>query len=340
MAWACEDWIELAIEQGLELVDELIIAIGAFHPYFKKIEDRTYMKAKKYFNNKKIKIVETLCNPKNNADQNRAATANYILKESGLIEVGDVVWTLDADEFYSKEAIREIGEYIKNNDFEEIYVKDRMFCINFNYYIDFEHARLLKIKDYHTHFKPPQRIYPRPKEKVVILEKNPMFHYSMLMGEQMKGIQWMLEGISQAVIWYKKIYNNYDPENETLWLKKNQELTGNYRFWRDDHKGIEEKNGHGFFRYDGKHPEIIERSPLRNISDFREYMKNKPNYPAYLAAMRQLINEKKRFDYKILLLKISESELWQRLFLRFKERLIRIRLMKKIFGKLQKYMEN
>lgn len=54
----------------------------------------------------------------------------------------------------------------------------------------------------------------------------------LLMGEQMKGIQWMLEGCPEAFLWYRRIYENYDPENEELWKKRNQQLTGHYGFWR------------------------------------------------------------------------------------------------------------
>ena len=135
MAWACEDWIEYAIEQALNLVDVLILVIGAFHPYFKKIEDKTYEKAKKYLNDKEIKFYHTIVDPQKNADQNRAATANYIFQDNDYFEIGDIIWILDVDEFYSKEAIEEIMNFIKNEDFDIITVNDRMFCINFDYYI-------------------------------------------------------------------------------------------------------------------------------------------------------------------------------------------------------------
>ena len=94
MAWACEDWIELAIKQALNLVDELILIIGAFHPYFLRIGDKTLEKAKKYLNNNKIRLFDTMIDPKNNADQNRAATANQILQVYDHFEDGDILWIL------------------------------------------------------------------------------------------------------------------------------------------------------------------------------------------------------------------------------------------------------
>jgi len=338
-AWACEDWIEYSIKQALGLVDELIIAIGAFHKHFKKIEDNTYEIAKKYLKNKKIKVIQTVCEKKNTPDLNKCATLNKMLQVSENIEVGNVIWILDADEFYSKEAIEEIKNFIKNYDFEEIYVTDRMFCINFNYYILHEHSRILKIRSNQCFFVHLQVLMPRAQKKTVLLKNNPMFHYSMLMGEQMKGIQWMLENVPFAVLWHRKIYNKYDPENEDFWLKKNQELTGNYRFWRDAFKGIKEKNDHGLFKYNGKHPEIIENSPLREISDFRKFMKNKPNYDTYLKTMKTIITEKKKFDFKKLITQIRNKKIWKKYIVEKRQLLIEFNIFKLFNEKITKFIK-
>ena len=111
-AWACEDWIELAIEQALDIVDELIISIGVFDENFKKIEDNTFNRAKKYFNNDKLKLVDTICNSKDIRRNNRCATLNNMLRASDNIEIGNLIWILEDDEFYSRESIEEIRNYI------------------------------------------------------------------------------------------------------------------------------------------------------------------------------------------------------------------------------------
>ncbi len=129
-AWACEDWIDLAITQALDLVDELIISIGYYHKFFKAIEDKTINKVKKHLNNEKIKIVETYCDKNNSKVENRRRTLNLMLEASDNIEVGNIIWLFDADEFYSKEAIEEIMNFIKKENFDVIIVKDYMFCIN------------------------------------------------------------------------------------------------------------------------------------------------------------------------------------------------------------------
>ena len=64
VAWAAEDWIEYCIKQITEIVDELLILIIPFNKYFKKLEDKTLEKAKKYVDNKKIKLFQHELNQK------------------------------------------------------------------------------------------------------------------------------------------------------------------------------------------------------------------------------------------------------------------------------------
>ncbi len=336
MAWAAEDWIEYAIKQALSLVDELLISIGPFHSFYKLLEDDTYKRAKKYLTNPKVKFVEMSCNPKLIPDQNRSVTANRMLKVSDYIKPGNVIWTFDQDEYYSKESIEEILNYIENDNFDLLYIVDRMFCINFNYYILYKHARLDKIRTKDCFFTPIQNLHPLAKKKVTILDKNPMFHYSFLMGEQIKVIQWLLENIPKSALWYKRIYNHYDPMNEEYWMRKNQELTGRYGFLRKSYKGIKENNGHGLFRYKGKHPDIIENSFLRKIPDFRIYTRQKPNYKAYLKLVNEVIATKKKFNFKNFLMEIGESRTWKSHFLKYKEKLSEVKIFKNLFDIIPK----
>ncbi|MFX0073331.1 MAG: hypothetical protein ACFFAO_19815 [Candidatus Hermodarchaeota archaeon] len=296
-AWACEDWIEYSIQQALELVDELLISIGPHDKYLKRIKDSTNEKAQKYLNNNKIKFFETICDKNYAADENKCATLNKMIQESNNIAIGNVLWILDSDEFYFEESINEIKTYIEKNDFDQIDLKSNFFCFNLKYYIKTSHIRLFKIKSNNFYFSETQTPNPRPKKTITLLNKYPMFHYSLLTGEQLKGIYWMsYEGYFSQFLWYLKIFNHYDPNNEEYWMKKNQDLTGNYGFWFND-ENITEHNGHGLFVYDGKHPDLIENSHLKAISDFREYMKNKPNYKMYLDVIKEVIAEKKKFNF-------------------------------------------
>ena len=297
-AWASEDWIEYSIQQALDLVDELIISIGAHNKYFKMIEDKTDEKAKKYLTNKKIKVVQAVSGPSNDPDKNKCATLNRMLHVSENIEIGNLIWILDVDEFYSKNAIDEINLFIKtNNDFDEIQFFSYYFCINLEYYITSHLNRIFKIKQNDIYFTPTQILNPKCVKTVTLLENNPMFHYSLLTGEQLRAIYWLSTDKFERLIWYMKIYKKYDPLKGEYWIKKNQELNGIYGFWFHD-IDIIENNGHGLFRYYGKHPELIENSPLKQISDFRTYMRKKPNYKKYLLAMKELIVGKKKKSFK------------------------------------------
>lgn len=329
-AWACEDWIELSIRQALALVDELIIAIGAYDKYFRRIEDQTYDNAKKYLNHEKIKIVSTVNIPNVTRKQNRAETFNQMLKASENIRKDNLLWIFDADEFYSKDSIKEIMDFIKsNNDFDEIKVIDRFFCINFNYYILFCHGRIYRIMSDNPHFTPTQKINPKPKKMVTLLHENPMFHYSMLTGEQLKGILWLSDNFFHKFRWYRKIYKYYDPNNEVHWLKKNQELSGYYGFWISEGEIIE-KEGKGLFRYNGKHPDLIENSRLKHISDFRTYMNSKPNYIIYLKVIQQLIKEKRKTSSEKIKEYIINSNFWKLYINKINELLKKKKIIKKI----------
>ncbi len=304
-AWACEDWIEYSIDQALQLVDELIISIGAFSPYFKGIEDRTFEKAQKYLKNEKVKFIPAICDPKKNVDGNKCSTLNKMLEVSQNIEKNNVIWILDSDEFYSKESLEEIYNFLNSNeDFDVIYLRNRYFCINFNYYFEASNIRLFKIKTKNCYFTPTQHFHPIGKKEVELLETNPMFHYSFLTGEPLKMIYWLSSEFYDKITWYFKIYKKFDKLHEDFWMKKNEEITGKYRFFLNDDSCIE-KNGHGLFTFQGVHPEIIENSPLKKISDFRVYMKKKPNYKNYLIIMKELIVKKKKFNIKKKLVQIN-----------------------------------
>jgi hypothetical protein len=300
-AWACEDWIEYSIEHALDIVDELIINIGPYNKYFKKIGDKTLKIAEKYNQVDKVKFVPTIFVTNDlvlSYSLNRCATLNKMLQVSENIEKGNVLWLLDADEFYPKEAINEIYNFInQNEDFDVIDLRSLYFCINFEHYFESDVRRLFNIKSKKIHFTPTQYINPKPVISFNLLKNNPMFHYSLLTGEQLRGIFWLGEDHYDLLLWYYRIYYKYNVNDEEYWMRKNEELTGNYGFWFSKEPHFTEKNGHGLFKFEGKHPEIIENSFLRKISDFRIYMREKPNYETYLKVMKEIIAEYKKFSF-------------------------------------------
>ena len=322
-----EDWIEMSIRQGVEMVDELIVAIGPFNDFFLKLADKTEEIAEKFKGHEKIKFVNTVNHPLNSRKENRCATLNKMMLAADL-EIGDVIWILDADEYFTQTAIKTIRDFIsdENNIFDLITLQERYFAINMRYYVTAHHKRLYKIKKLPVYFTPTQFFHPKPKIRVHLLDDDPMFHYSLLTGEQIKGTRWMSDDLNLMFTWYRCIQNKYDPDDEENWKKTNLKITGNYGFYhKEAHFG--EKEGGGLFRYNGPHPPIIENSPLIKIEDFREYMKTKPNYITYLRAIKRLVNKKKTLIYQ-----------FQR---HFKQLLIRTFLMKNFHLRrlLKKYIK-
>ena len=301
-AWACEDWIEYSIKQALEIVDELIISIGPYNKFFKKIADKTLNIALKYKDNNKIKFVPTVYITKElrrTYSRNRCATLNQMLKKSDNNKEGNVIWLLDADEFFSQKAIKIIENFLTYQDFDSISLKTRFFCIDLNHYIELYHKRIFKIKDSKMYFTPTQKINPKSQIKIRLLDNEPMFHYSLLTGEQIRCIFWFGEDAYDRLIWYYKIYKKYDISDEIYWFKKNEVITRNFGFWFHTH--VKEKDGRGLFEYNGKHPIIIENSHLKNISDFRIYYKEKPNFKDYLKVMKDILRKKRKIKYQELL---------------------------------------
>ncbi len=295
VAWAAEDWVDYSIRQSLEFVDELIISIGPFHTHLRNIEDNTFEIAKNYFNNKKTKFISSICLPENTINQNRCITLNKMIEISDFIEEGNLIWLLDTDEFYSKEAINEIKSFIKKVcDFDEIQLITRMFCMNFNYYVKTFPTKIFKITNQKPRFISPIKLSYKSRKNYVLLRNNPIFNYSLLTGEQTIGIKWILEKNYKRFLWLRKIYNKYDPENETYWMEKNEELSGKKRFFYPT-LSVVENFGYGLMTYEGKHPEIIENSSIKKILDFRDFTKRKNNYQSYLKTVKTIILEKKKF---------------------------------------------
>ncbi|MFX1311004.1 MAG: hypothetical protein ACFFHD_00110 [Promethearchaeota archaeon] len=291
VAWSVEDWIEYSIQQALNLVDELIISVGPFHKHLQNTEDQTLAIVKKYIENEKIKFLRSICLSNNTIDQNRCMTLNQMLKFSNLIQEGNLIWLLDAFDFYSSEAIVEIKKFIKEcYDFDEIQLITYNFCINFNYYVKSFPIKIFKIKDQKPKFISPMMLSYKTLKTYVLLRNNPMFNYSLLTGEQIKGISWILEGKYKHFLWIRKIFNKYDPNNEEFWMEKNKELFGKKRFFYPT-LDIVENFGYGLMIYKGKHPDIIENSEIKKILDFREYIKQKQNYQRYLKTVKTIIIE-------------------------------------------------
>jgi len=267
-AWASQDLIELAIKQGLQQCDELHVCISAHSDNLLKFEDNTYSIAKKY--ESEIKLLEYNCGDFHATT--KANILNLCLLESEYFKKGNWIWIRDVDEFFSNNAHMYVRNIIDLDVCDMINFEAKYFFINLQHYLISNHNRLFKIKDKSNRFRPTQQWMYASKIWQVPLKVG-MFHYGTMSDPNMKLEFWKTEypnnKQSRKIAWIDKIYRNYDLNNEEYWLEENRKLTGNYGPWIcSEFKN--DKNGK-LFKYDGKHPEVIEKSNLIKIDDFRKY---------------------------------------------------------------------
>ena len=140
------------------------------------------------------------------------------------------------------------------------------------HYLKSEHNRFFKINSLQDRFYPMQQW--SGTTKVGYLYGDILFHYCMLVNSNMKIEQWKPEGVKSTnyqdkIDWITKIYRNYDLNDEDCWTKENEKLFG-IKSPLLSIAATPDKNGK-LFKYDGKHPEVIEESGLTKIKDFRKY---------------------------------------------------------------------
>ena len=70
--------------------------------------------------------------------------------------------------------------------------------------------------------------------------------------------------------WLNEIYQNFDLENEDLWLQNNLKLSGSRSHMPTLNAFHGDENNY-LYRYDGKHPSFIEETGLPKIHDFRKF---------------------------------------------------------------------
>lgn len=273
MAWGQQEWIRPAIKQALDYCDEVMAVSIPVTPEFKELEDNTYNIFKEYPDVKLLDIQKTWPT----INEAGANILNYMLQNSKLFLPGNWVWKLSVDEFYSESTYEEIKSIVKEGKYDIITMEEKYFFINMQHYLKGKHPRLMRVESMKDKFYPTS-YWSRKGGKIhKISRETGMFHYSLLQNTKAIRLMWSVEypgqrqrGINiSAVRWLDEIYAKYDLENEDYWNEKSFEMSG-YRSpcWSDAFTADE--NGR-LFRYNGKHPKIIEEVGLPKIKDFRGY---------------------------------------------------------------------
>jgi len=287
-----EDWIEPAIQQALNICDEVIVSIGANNQQLEVLQDSTLEKARAFGD--RIKMVAAVKGK--TFAQGKAPTLNNMLKASSA-EVGDWFWLLDADEFYFDETVEQVRAVVNSdNDLEIIKIQAKFFFINMTRYLHSQHNRLFRKTHEGAFFKPVQNWQSSPEYRGnrFCIQRDDhrlgMFHYSLLMDPRYRKLFWENEQSAGAakmrdrnrtkVEWLEQTYNTFDLNDEESCLARNRLVLDTKRWdemfptpiWNWDFKP---DKGGKLFRYDGPQPSVIEEAGLHLVEDFREFKKTK-----------------------------------------------------------------
>jgi len=278
-AWACENYIGLAIEQALAICDEVIVNVSAHSEVLEKYKDRTYNIAKYYelglrsSTNRKIKFIDVNYDKSNHA-LIKAALLNYMLTKSDIFEPGNWIWILDADEFYDNDTIRYVKDLVNVSRYTDITFRDYYFFINTTRYLVGEHQRLFKIQEHESNmFYPTQKWLNSYNNPITLgtIENPSMYHYGMLTNPWAKLDFWKSEYPNnpqwKKVNWLNIIYRGYDFSNEEYWIDLNKFISGENSCWFNDGY-VGGKDGKPFI-FTGKHPDLIPKFILE-VSDWRK----------------------------------------------------------------------
>jgi hypothetical protein len=248
-AWACEKWINPAIQQALEYCDEVIVSIGWHSEAMRKFKDSTLERAVKY------PVTFTDVNFKGSHSETKAATMNNMIAKSKLFEEGNWIWLLDVDEFYIKEEIDYVKAVMFSEPYNAVEMNELFFIINMKHYLKNKRMRLWKIINKKDRFYPTNK-WTGKRNKVFKFQGLGMFHYSMLLNPYAKREFWKTE-------------YGYNQKHKVEWL--DSYLKDNFNLM-SMFKNMGSHFGKPFI-YPGKHPRVIEETGLTKIKDFRKVYK-------------------------------------------------------------------
>lgn len=274
--WGREPFVGPALDQAEKLVHEVKVSVCSLHPKLDKFEDGSEAIVRdKAKSSSKIDYVEVSRDDlEGDWSHKMSGLLNRLLFEAKP-EEGDLVWLLDSDEFYTQTSQSIIANYIKRHpEFVSLRFKSRFICPDMDHYVLHGHTRLHRYWE-GRQFIPTSMFHPLD-ESVVLLDKAPMFHYSLAVPHGYKEAFWEIEFGDDTpdkqkvkMEWWNKIFQEYDVEDPEPWIRRNEELTGHRGFWFTDN--VEEAPGGGLFELKAEHPQIVRDANLPElIGDFRE----------------------------------------------------------------------
>jgi len=268
-AWSAEIFIEAAIKQALYMCDEVLLCVSPHSEAMKKFEDNTLEIAKKYKD--KIKLIDyptqAFCS------KTKAETMNAMI-ELSTIKPNDWLVMLDVDEFWFKEDIDCLKEYLEDSKEDWIWTPTKYFFIDLYHYMLNEEGRFWRFKNSKDRFIVSCQ-WSGDRSKAVHLNSPSFFHYSTMLNPYAKYEFWRTDWPnSQPLLmqWIEEIFLKFNLKNQEYWVKKNFELFDSLQpFCKSDYKPKEDGT---LFIYNYLHPEWIEELNIKDIKDFRKLYKD------------------------------------------------------------------
>lgn len=272
--WGRERFVRPSLTQSVELFGgEVYTTVQCMHPRLEEFEDYSEELARQTSEAlEDVNYVETEIDDSLTWSANMAYTLNQLLSEARPRE-DDLVMLGDVDEFYTPSNVREIADYIEDNpEFVSLRFASRFVCPDMDHYVKHAHTRL------HRFWKGrkfvPTSLFAPDEVTDVLLEDEPMFHYSLAVDPDYKEAFWDIEfgpGLDKQEKkkqWLNEVYRGYDPQNEDPHKERNEQLTGVHGFWFNDDCG--EAPGGGLLELAAEHPPFIREYGLDELGDFRE----------------------------------------------------------------------
>ena len=250
-SWGAEDWAPLAIKNHLKICDVIYVAIEPHCEELRRFRDNTFERIAE-IDDERIKFLPKV-EINNNPIVTKCDMLNVVLN---YVETGDVLMLCDSDEFYDDNAVTEIHSML-DAEWDMLRVKDRFFCINFDWYVGGSHGRFWKIKP-GARFYPSQHMSPEPLVVPTILNASPMYHYSMLTNPEMREVYWECYGRHMQAEWQREVYMKWDldatPEEMAKLAFQCYKISGTNAFWFNSSNITQDYEPPYLREYLGKHP--------------------------------------------------------------------------------------
>ena len=254
-----KEWIGPQIDQIMMLCDNLLITEGSNYPKFPNVSERSTDGTLDFIHDKMREYpsrisLNTSIRKHSIWNQNKCDNFNRALT---FCKDGDYFMKQDADEFYTNEHIARLNEQMKEHKADVINSWGYCFAFGFKWRrirneVQLEGKDHILKKNPALYFVPTHM--PRKMGPIVIQNKDEdylgRFHYSWVRTTSRKRIQHLCED-PKMLKWF-----------DTYWGKIQLINGKRYNYYRG-HFVLE--------RYEGRHPEILDDHPWRNVEDVRDW---------------------------------------------------------------------